>query len=143
MLLRLYNDDSPLIDNSKDRFNKPNGAPSSNGNPAAIPGSIAVENTTATAAEVLDAPDPVEGDADEEEQPETFVDEEGTVALNTAVDPDVEETTTAVGASGIGTEEQAMQAEDALRATAQNEADNTREVAPGVTDEEDVFNTTV
>lgn len=137
MLLRLYNDDSPLIDNSKDSFNKPNGSA------PAIPGSTAAENTTATAAEVLDAPKPLEDDADGDEQPETFVDEEGTVALSTAMDPDVEETTTAVGAPGIGTEQQAMQAEDAARATMQNEADRTREVAPGVTDEDDVFNRTV
>lgn len=143
MLLRLYNDDSPLIDNSKDRFNKPNGAQTAIGNVSAIPDSTAAENVTATAAEVQDAPKPIAGDADDVGQPETFIREEGTASLNTAMDPDVKETITAVGAPGIGTEEQVMQAEDALRSMTQNEADNTKEIAPSVTDEEDVFDTTV
>lgn len=124
MLLRLYNDDSPLVDNSKDRFNKTNGAQTVNDDASVIPGTTAVENVTATAAEVHDVP-------------------ENTVALNTAMDLDVEGTMTAVGVTGIDTEEHAMQAEHALGQMAQNEADNTKEIVPGVTDEEDAFNTTV
>lgn len=122
MLLRLYNDDSPLVDNSKNRFKQQETSRDiSRSSPAGTP-------------------PPESGVAEATDEPETIIDEDGGVVLNTAMDSDVEETTTGIGGKGIGPEHKAMEAEDRMKADAQNKADNTREIAPGVTDEEDVFN---
>jgi len=103
MLLRLYNDDSPLMDHSKDRFNN-----QQNG----------------------DVDTPQNGDhtsSDMEVKDELTVEGEEEVA-----------------AAGIpSTEEVAEQIEDEAYAKVEHERKTEVEVAPGVTDEEDVFNTTV
>ncbi|KAF2141406.1 uncharacterized protein K452DRAFT_359167 [Aplosporella prunicola CBS 121167] len=119
MLLRLYNDDSPLIDHHQK-----------------------AEQAAASRAEspVTAALDDAAPLADEE--PETFEDQSGGVALNTDMDPDIEETTTGVGSTGLPDENQAMIAEDMLRASKQNEEDNKRETATGevVAPEDDMMN---
>ncbi|EON69425.1 hypothetical protein W97_08685 [Coniosporium apollinis CBS 100218] len=122
MLLRLYNDDSPLVDNSKNRFKQQETSRD-----------ISRSSTAGT-------PLPESGIAEATDEPETIIDKDGGVVFNTAMDSDVEETTTGIGGKGIGPEHKAMEAEDRMKADAQNKADNTREIAPGVTDEEDVFN---
>lgn len=112
MLLRLYNDDSPLIDHSQARRA---GAP---------------DSTAAAGVE-----------------PETFVDEDGGVKLNTDADEDMADpdATAPVGASGVGTEEDAMATEDALRAQQQVIVDQDAKdgAAPERAGESDEFNTTV
>ncbi len=128
MLLRLYNDDSPLVDNSKNRFKQQQDTP---------------RDMSQSPPGRTSPPD--SGDVEANEEPETIIDEDGGVALNTAVEPDVEETTTGIGGTGIGPEHKAMEAEDRMKADAQSAADNAHEIAPGVTvpPEEDVFDSTV
>lgn len=95
MLLRLYNDDSPLMDHSKDRFNKQaNGEDTSND---------------------VDLKNEFISEADDE-----------------------------VAAAGVpGTEENGLKMEDDAYSKVEDEAAKEVEVAVGVRDEEDVFNTTV
>lgn len=117
MLLRLYNDDTPLVDNSKDRFNKTRtekSEPSSSG-----PAEASSMNESEAVIIEADVEDP-------------------NPKLN------AEEATTAVAALEPGAdEEKAMKDEDRILAAAQQKADDTKEIAPGVQDEEDVFNKTV
>ena len=96
MLLRLYNDDSPLMDHSKDRFNRqPNGDHASSD---------------------VELKDELVVGADDEE----------------------------VAAARVpATEEGAMNMEDDAYSKVEDEAAKEVEVAVGVRDEEDVFNTTV
>ena len=115
MLLRLYNDDTPLIDNSKDRFEK-----SRPNNPE--PSASAPTGTTS---------------ADEPETIENGV-EDADIRLN------AERATEVVAALEPGAEEvKALKDEDRIMAFAQQKADDAKETAPGVDDEEDVFNKTV
>ncbi|KAH0413239.1 S-adenosyl-L-methionine-dependent methyltransferase, partial [Aureobasidium melanogenum] len=114
MLLRLFKDESPLIDHSQQ--------PNRKNAPASDP------TVSATAA------------------PETVVDSDGGVALNdTDADMEDADATAPVGASGVGTEEDAMATEDALRAQQQTIADEDQAVAaaPEREGETDEVNTTV
>lgn len=125
MLLRLYNDETPLIDHSQARRQQP--AP-----------------TGDAAAGAADAANAVDADGVE---PETLVDEDGGVRLNADVDDDMQDVdaTAPVGASGVGTEEDAMATEDRLRAEQQVIADDDSKdnAAPERKGESDTFNTTV
>lgn len=115
MLLRLFQDESPLIDHSQQNQRAPR--------PAADP---TIASTSA---------------------PETIIDDEGGVKLNADVDEDMEDAdaTAPVGATGVGTEADAMATEDALRAEQQDIADADQAVgaAPERKGEDDEFNTTV
>jgi len=110
MLLRLFNDDSELVDHQKDR-NK------------------------AVKTDVDDAIDDAAREAAED-------DEEGGVPLD---EGEAASTQMQLGGShsALETEDQLEQAEDALISEAQNATETTREVAPGVVDEDDSFNKTV
>ncbi|KAG9557848.1 S-adenosyl-L-methionine-dependent methyltransferase, partial [Aureobasidium melanogenum] len=115
MLLRLFKDESPLIDHSQ-QPNRKNAPATSD------------PTVSATAA------------------PETVVDSDGGVALNdTDADMEDADATAPVGASGVGTEEDAMATEDALRAQQQTIADEDQAVAaaPEREGETDEANTTV
>ncbi|KAH0169526.1 S-adenosyl-L-methionine-dependent methyltransferase [Aureobasidium sp. EXF-12298] len=115
MLLRLFKDESPLIDHSQ-QPNRKNAPATSD------------PTVSATAA------------------PETVVDSDGGVALNdTDADMEDADATAPVGASGVGTEEDAMATEDALRAQQQSIADEDQAVAaaPEREGETDEANTTV
>ena len=121
MLLRIFDDNSPLIDHSQQRKE------------AYTASSKTAEYST------------VEG-----VEPETFVDQEdGGVKLNTDAmddeDMDDVDATAPVGASGVGTEDDAIATEDRLRADQQVIADQDGEVAaaPEREVEEKAFNTTV
>lgn len=113
MLLRLFNDETPLIDHSQARRQQN--------------------------AEDRAAAGP--------EEPETLVDEDGGVALNADIDEDIEDAdaTAPIGESGVGTEEDAMATEDALRAQQQVVADQdaVEGAAPERVGESDEMNTTV
>lgn len=124
MLLRIFDDNSPLIDHSQKRKE-------------------AYEIATASSKTAEDST--VEG-----AEPETFVDQEdGGVKLNTDADEDLElddaDATVPIGASGVGTEDEALATEDRLRADQQVIADEDLEVAaaPEREGEEKAFNTTV
>ncbi|KAL9077256.1 MAG: hypothetical protein Q9157_003447 [Trypethelium eluteriae] len=116
MLLRIYNDDSPLVDNSKDRFKEARthiGSSSSSPTPAGqtdAPESMILEN--------------------EIEDPDSHIHPEEATTVVAALEPGASET-------------KALQDEDRMLGNAQQKADDTKEVAPGVTDEDDAFNTTV
>ncbi len=100
MLLRLYDDDSELVDTAKDRLKKKQ--------------------------------DEAETPSDEI-VPETPADGELLVANKDDV-----------GTTGLGpTEDAAIEAEDNAASRIEDEAAKTVEIAAGVRDEEDVFNTTV
>ncbi|KAI9658089.1 MAG: hypothetical protein M1821_002749 [Bathelium mastoideum] len=117
MLLRLYNDDSPLVDNSKDQRLKKR-------------------------AEESDPPSTVRIEAEEPDEPEAKDTENGVFDADPTLN--AEEATTAVAVLEPGVEEEkALIEEDRVLASAQQKADDTKEIAPGVTDEEDVFNKTV
>ena len=116
MLLRLFKDESPLIDHSQ-QPNRKNAAPAA-----------------AAEAGATDA------------QPETVVDSDGGVALNDVdADMEDADATAAVGDAGVATEEQGMTTEDALRAQQQVVADEDQAVAaaPEREGETDEVNTTV
>ena len=117
MLLRIFNDDSPLVDHSqlrKQALEKAQDSPSPNG--AAQPETFVDE-------------------------------EDGGVKLNADVDQDMEdaEATAPVGSSGVGTEEDALATEDRLRAEQQTIADEDQKVAAALEreGEDDTFNKTV
>lgn len=115
MLLRLFKDESPLIDHSQQPNRK---------------------NAPATSDPTVSATS----------APETVVDSDGGVALNdTDADMEDADATAPVGASGVGTEEDAMATEDALRAQQQTIADDDQAVAaaPEREGEPDEANTTV
>ena len=117
MLLRIYNDDSPLVDNSKDRSSK---------------------SRTEEAGDAF--PGPLEPEDDEPETPAPEVDAAAVIEppLN------AQRATEVVAALEPGIEEdKALKDEDRIMAAAQQKADDTKELAPGVEDEEDVFNRTV
>lgn len=124
MLLRIFDDNSPLIDHSQKRKE---------------------------AHEIATAPSKTAEDSIVEgAEPETFVDQEdGGVKLNTDADEDMEvdeaDATAPIGASGVGTEEEALATEDRLRADQQTIADEGQVVdaAPEREGEEKAFNTTV
>lgn len=100
MLLRLYNDDSPLMDHSKDRFNN-----TANG-----------EQSGEHALSEVEPKDEIMDGADDEE----------------------------VAAAGLpATEDGALRMEDDAYSKIEDEAAKDVEMAVGVQDEEDVFNTTV
>lgn len=100
MLLRLYNDDSPLMDHSKDRFHK------------AAKGEQKGEH----ALSEVEPKDEIMVDADDEE----------------------------IVAAGMPvTEDEVLKMEDDAYSRVEDEATKEVEVAVGVRDEEDVFNTTV
>lgn len=128
MLLRLYNDDTPLIDHSQERRQAQKDAAAADKKPAANGA----------------APDATNGGA----EPETFEDsEDGGVKLNADLDEDMEDATVTapVGEAGIDTEEGALMTEDKLRAEQQVIADEDQKVAaaPEREGETDEFNTTV
>lgn len=143
MLLRLYNDDSPLIDHSQQRekHQAAIAANDQNGdNDTDIASLAAVSKSTPNKVPAQTAP---EGTAQE-----SFVDnEDGGVRLNADVDGGVEnaDATAPVGESGVGTEEDAMAAEDRLRAEQQGVKDEADAVAaaPEREGEGDECNTTV
>ncbi|KAI9684966.1 MAG: hypothetical protein M1820_010867 [Bogoriella megaspora] len=117
MLLRLFNDTSPLI-NTQDRLKKPDPEESRSPSPLKV------------------------GSSEPGEASESLFVTNGT--YDAARHPNVEEATTIMGlVEPDASEEVALDDENRLLAAAQQEADNTREVAPGVTDEDDVFNQTV
>src|SRR4051794_14340118 len=107
MLLRLYNDDSPLIDHSKER---PNGS-SIVGDPK--------ENITASAAEGLRL---TAADVDVTDANNTpLAEADNNVELgDAAADADLIEF---VAPNGVGTENAAVQEEDRLKSQAQINAD--------------------
>lgn len=118
MLLRLYNDETPLIDHSQTRRNMLADASSTNG-----------------------------GANPEGAESEALVDENGGVQLNADIDEDVQngDATAPIGEASIGTEEDVIMAEDRLRAEQQVVADEDAKVAaaPEREGESDEFNTTV
>jgi len=121
MLLRIYNDDTPLVDHTQLKRQ---------------------EKERREAAEANDSTD-LNGAPQE-----SFYDsEDGGVKLNAAVDEDIEnaDATAPIGASGVGREEDAMAAEDRLRAEQQRVADEQQVVdaAPEREGESDAMNTTV
>ena len=123
MLLRLYNDDTPLIDHSQER-----------------------RQAQKIAAEMPDSSSQPAGENGAE--PETFEDsEDGGVKLNTDLDENMEDAdaTAPVGETGVGTEEDALATEDRLRADQQTIADEAQKVAaaPEREGESDEFNKTV
>jgi len=122
MLLRIFDDSTPLIDHSQQRREA---------------------HEIAVAASTKEDATEVEG-----VEPETFVDQDdGGVKLNEDADDDMDgvDATAPIGASGVGTEEDAMATEDRLRADQQVIADEAQEVdaAPEREGEEKAFNTTV
>jgi len=122
MLLRIFDDNSPLIDHSQQRREA---------------------HEIAAAASAKEDPTEVKG-----AEPETFVDQDdGGVKLNADVDEDMDDAdaTAPVGASGVGTEDDALATEDRLLADQQVIADEGQEVdaAPEREGEEKAFNTTV
>jgi len=124
MLLRIFNDDSPLVDHSQIRKQALEAAKDS-------PSPDAAGQTDTAMAD-----------------PETYVDEEdGGVKLNADVDEDIEnaDATAPIGESGVGTEEDALATEDRLRAEQQTIADEDQKVAaaPEREGEDDSFNKTV
>lgn len=131
MLLRLYNDDTPLIDHSQERR-------------------LAQKDAAAAAAEKTEdastngnAADAING-----AEPETFEDsEDGGVKLNADLDDDMQDVAVSapVGETGVDTEEGALATEDRLRADQQVIADEDQKVAaaPEREGETDELNTTV
>lgn len=123
MLLRLFKDESPLIDHSQQPNRKA---------PAASAAADATTTSTTSA-------------------PETIIDNsDGGVVLND-VDEDADaemqdaDATALIGAGAVGTEEDALATDDALRAAQQVIADQDQVVgaAPERKGESDEFNTTV
>lgn len=116
MLLRLYNDETPLIDHSQTRRNN-----------------LASDTPTNGGANVDGA------------EPETLVDENGGVQLNADVDEDIQDADATAPIGETGVEADSMMAEDRLRAEQQVVADEDAAVAaaPERKGESDEFNTTV
>lgn len=115
MLLRLFNDDSPLVDHSEERR-------------------MAIKDAKAAAASST-------AQADEETVEDD--DQDGGVKLNADGDVDMEDSNAA--ATVIGTEEDVLAKEDALKAQQQVDADEEQKIAaaPEREGETDEFNTTV
>ncbi|KAF2227338.1 hypothetical protein BDZ85DRAFT_227709 [Elsinoe ampelina] len=130
MLLRIYNDDTPLIDHSQQGREK-----AAKREPASGSDTIKLEEAKdATGTNVV--------------KEETFYDsEDGGVKLNADVDEDIEnaDATAPIGKAGVGTEADAMATEDRLRAEQQVIADErqTVDAAPEREGEDDDMNTTV
>ncbi|KAF2091760.1 S-adenosyl-L-methionine-dependent methyltransferase [Saccharata proteae CBS 121410] len=126
MLLRLYNDQSELIDHSqKNRLHQEQNLAAER--EAELDAAEASVNSTVAAEAAT--------------EPETFVDEQGHATLNTDFAPDVEEPTGPIGSKGaVGTEEEALEAEDMIRAGRQQVVDEQKEAADGevVKPEEDL-----
>lgn len=120
MLLRLYNDDEPLIDHSKMKREGVSGDGDAEDGPAAI--SEADEDESADAAG--------EDTAD--------VEEEGIVAKETEANGP-----SAGAAAQAALQVQGEKEDNAAQAEAQDAAEKTRETAAGVVDEDDSFNKTV
>ncbi|KAK4962134.1 hypothetical protein LTR28_004751 [Elasticomyces elasticus] len=138
MLLRLYNDDSPLIDHSQERFGKQS--------PTAATTTTSSDHADAQGgAPTETATELTEIDADVPAEPETLVDENGEAALDLDADEDADEATGPVASTSIGTDEDALMADDALLSAQQAEVDGPSELkAGGVREgETDEFNTTV
>ncbi|PNS14924.1 Multisite-specific tRNA:(cytosine-C(5))-methyltransferase [Sphaceloma murrayae] len=127
MLLRIYNDDTPLIDHSQQLKPKPR------------------DDNERSEKSLNEAKDATGTNGVREE---TFDDEEdGGVKLDAAADETVEtaDATAPLGMKGVGTEESAMEAEDALRKEQEMLVDEAKdaEAAPEREGEEDRMNTTV
>ena len=163
MLLRIYNDDSPLIDNSQARKDKhiqvddaelppSQDQEDSDGDDNGVPLPMDIdENDLATneagmVAKIMEEPD-VKKASDMKLPSET----NGTVqAKGPLHDPhlvvekgEAEKKPVAFGLPTSDVESGIQEAEDMLKAEMQHERDTTKEIAPGVKDEEDVFNKTV
>lgn len=84
MLLRLYNDDSPLIDNSKDRFNKKqnNDAP----NVTATDESMVVDEEQNEDSAAPDRLEDSEGDAGVQDDEHVTVEDEAGASPDTAIE---------------------------------------------------------
>ena len=137
MLLRLFHDDSPLVDHSQERRLAQESAKQS---------ASRYDETIASTDETSKATGANTDSADAE--PETLVDaDDGGVKLNADVDGEIQdEEATAPGvAGGMGTEEDAMAREDGLKAEQQVDVDEQQTVAaaPEREGEEDRFNRTV
>ncbi|PSK33633.1 Multisite-specific tRNA:(cytosine-C(5))-methyltransferase [Elsinoe australis] len=126
MLLRIYNDDTPLIDHSQQGKQK-------------------AADRASSPARLAQAKDAVGTNGVKEET--LYDSEDGGVKLNADVDEEVEkaDATAPVGEKGVGTEEDAMMTEDRLRAEQQTIADERQAVdaAPEREGEDDAMNTTV
>ncbi|KAF1986178.1 S-adenosyl-L-methionine-dependent methyltransferase [Aulographum hederae CBS 113979] len=134
MLLRLYNDNSPLIDHSQLRFGKKDTEAETPVNATAADGHA---NGVDDAEEGAEATVMKDDDVDMDDGVE------GGVPLETALNPELDVAATGIPTSVAVDENKSMLAEDAMKAAAQQKVDDLREVAPGVTDEEDAFNKTV
>lgn len=131
MLLRLYNDETPLIDHSKEKRER-----EAKAEKAAEEDDDAMDTkedqVDGAADDADDVPFTVGGAEEQEEQ-----DEDGGVAL-----PKVH-TEVNAAAEQAGIEEKAQAKEDLLLAQAQQIKDSSKEMPGGVQDEKDEFNTTV
>ncbi|KAF2403914.1 S-adenosyl-L-methionine-dependent methyltransferase [Trichodelitschia bisporula] len=125
MLLRLYNDDSPLIDHSRGGDNNNN---NNQGNAAPTPVLTPAPGSLTTQVDALIETAAAEAAGDQAEP----------IAPSLAADIRPGDNITA-----IVTEDQDIEAESRLRGEDQARRDAIHEMAPGVTDEEDVFNKTV
>ena len=117
MLLRLYNDNSPLVDNSKAGAQKSRTKEADTASPPPL------EIVESDSSDVGVAANGVL-------KPEHNLNAEEATTVTAVLEPGVEE-------------EKALRDEDRILASAQQKADDTKEIAPGVTDEEDVSNKTV
>ncbi|KAF4550044.1 Multisite-specific tRNA:(cytosine-C(5))-methyltransferase-like protein [Elsinoe fawcettii] len=129
MLLRIYNDDTALVDHSQQGKQK----------------AAKRERSPEADVKMQDAKDAVGTNGVEEET--LYDSEDGGVKLNADVDEEIEkaDATAPVGAKGVTTEEDALATEDKLRAEQQIIADERQAVdaAPEREGEEDRTNTTV
>lgn len=156
MLLRLFNDDSPLIDHSKERFNKDrqNGETVKKENDAEnemdIDGSQSPEIPPISSdggAPVTDALLTALGEPETEldkfaPEEKGQDDDEGGVPLPPDGPPEVDEQPRGLGPTGLG--EESTEREEVARAKQQQEIDDRREREPGVPmDEDESFNKTV
>jgi len=136
MLLRLYNDETPLFDHTQARK-----------------AGVATSSTTSTNGATAEGAKEDIVLEDETAEPETLVDEDGGVKLNADILDDGDEdeamvdvdATAPVGEAGVGTEAQGLETEDRLRAEQQVVADqDSRDAAaPERVGESDEFNRTV
>jgi len=137
MLLRLFHDDSPLVDHSQERRLAQESAKHS-----ASPYDETIASTDGTSKATGANTDSADA------EPETLLDtDDGGVKLDADVDDDTQyaEATAPSGAGGVGSEEDAMAREDGLKAEQQVVVDEQQKVAaaPEREGEEDRFNRTV
>lgn len=158
MLLRLYNDDSPLVDNSKSRLQQSqqqeqqNGTANTSSTPSSVPLESAAPTDDATFEDAMDEEGGSDGGGFVREEtgrnglagiqaPQITRDEIAQRIDKVAAN--VERDGVTGDESGAVAEQKTMQYEDVLKGDAVRTEDNRREMAPGVDDEEDVFNKTV